>query len=214
MLNDPFRTEAFANQLVLHDQAVGNHPMRQPERNALGELLERRPKPVCFAFRGDTGRDPREVSSGHSENVRIEAVCMDHIDPVLLHVPNQPPQLLDEIPIIKAGERVLVDFSESKLLGLSLQRAAVLQARDAHAAAAAFMQLAQELERLPLAAALLEAINNEQYVRLHNQFRRSRQERISQNFGPMTAAPRGCSPPLAGAASSFAKGISEGDPGP
>src|SRR5205823_4692241 len=54
MLNDSLRIDTFANQHVLHDEAVRDDAIGQPEREALDVLLHRSAKAVSLAFRGQT----------------------------------------------------------------------------------------------------------------------------------------------------------------
>src|SRR5205085_827415 len=157
----------FTNQHALHDEAVRDDTIGQPERETLDALLHRSAKAVSLAFRGQTPRNAREIRADHSEDVCVEAVRVNYVDAILFYMANESAKLLQKIQIIEARQRVFVNFSNAKLFRVRSQRTSVLQAGEVHATVSAEMQLAQELQRLALAAALLEAVDDEKDVWLH-----------------------------------------------
>src|SRR5437016_5499839 len=161
MLNDSLRIDAFTNQHILHDQAVRDDAIRQPERETLDALLHRSAKAVSLAFRGQTAGHSGEISADHSEDVCVEAVRVNYVDAIFFDVLNEPAKLLRKVEIIKTCQRVFVNFSNAKLVRVSSQRTSVLQTGEMHATVSTEMQLTQELQRLTLAAALLETIDDE-----------------------------------------------------
>src|SRR5438067_3210680 len=167
MLNDSLRIDAFANQHVLHDEAVRDDAIGQPEREALDVLLHRSAKAVSLAFRGQTAGHSGEIRADHSKDVRVKAVGVNYVDVILFDVSNEPAKLLRKVEIIKTCQRVFVNFSNAKLFRINSQRTSVLQTGEMHATVSTEMQLTQELQRLALAAALLEAVDDEKDVWLH-----------------------------------------------
>src|ERR1051325_698345 len=119
MLNDSLRIDALANQHVLHDQAVRDDAIGQPRREPLDAFLHRRAKTVGLAFRCQP-RNAREISADHSEDVCVEAVRVNYVDPILFDVADKSAQLLQKIPIIETSERIFMNLSNAQFLSLCL----------------------------------------------------------------------------------------------
>src|SRR5437763_9751631 len=121
MLNDSLRIDAITNQHILHDQAVRDDAIGQPERETLDAFLHRRSKTVSLAFRGQAPRHSREIRADHSEDVRVEAVRVHYVDAILFDVSEEPAKLFQKIQIVETRQRVIVDLTNPKLLGFRFQ---------------------------------------------------------------------------------------------
>ena len=167
MLNDSFRREAFANQLVLHHFAVGDDAMRHAKRHALDPLLPRRAKAFGFAFRSYPRGNAREEGARHPEHIRVEAVRVHDVDVVLFQESREAAKLFCEIQIVEARQPIFRNFTDAQSFRIRAQRTFVLQTRNADIASATLVELSQQLQSLTLAATLLETVDDEKDVGLH-----------------------------------------------
>src|SRR2546430_17548033 len=113
MLNDSLRIDAFTNQHILHDEAVRDDAIGQPEREALDVLLHRSAKAVSLAFRCQTAGHSGEIRADHSEDVRVKAVRVHYVDAILFDVLAKPAKLLQKIQIVEASQWIFMDLSNA-----------------------------------------------------------------------------------------------------
>src|SRR5438552_7977131 len=161
VLHDPRRVDTFRNQLISDHLTVSNDAMGHVERSSLRSLLHGRAKAVRLTFRSNTRGDTRPKGARHAENVSVETVTVNNVDFLFFHETREAAKLLDKIQIVEAGKRVFVNCSQPKSIGISTQRATVLQTCQVHTTLATLMQLPQELQSLTLATALLKTIDDE-----------------------------------------------------
>src|SRR2546429_6717411 len=101
MLSDSFRIDAFTNQHALHDEAVRDYAIGQPERETLSALLHRSAKAVSLTFRCQTAGHSGEIRADHSKDVRVKAVRVNYVNAILFDVLDELAKLLRKVEIIK-----------------------------------------------------------------------------------------------------------------
>src|SRR2546423_6194098 len=119
MLNDSLRIDTFANQHILHDEAIRDDAIGQPERETLGALLHRSAKAVSLTFRCQTPRNAREIRADHSKDVRVEAVRVHYVNAILFDVLDKSAKLLQKIQIVEADQWIFMDLSYTQFLSLN-----------------------------------------------------------------------------------------------
>ena len=149
------RRHTFANELLPHVFAIGDHGMGHAIRRAFDKPLrfgtDRR-----FPARRDSHRHARETCRSHAENVRVEVVRVYDVDLVLLQELRETTKLTSSVKIVKAVETKLGNVAQAESIDFIEQHTVAVEGRDKHVAACALQQQSRKLHCLSFGTALVK----------------------------------------------------------